>query len=190
MTSILHDVGVQFFSETFTEARKRQQETSGKLPWRWGRLLRSRLEDGSSNQVTKSASKYVADITVQDQFNDALFLLEARTQSWNDTITKINERLANNPKLCGAVVISISELPVYKHPGCKSTDDDALIAPLWAQAVERSPKLGPIEYRSFRWMGKITCSLDIRLKGSEQPRAQHIVSLIHIYTYFTDQSSQ
>jgi hypothetical protein len=71
--------------------------------------------------------KYVTDITVQDQFNDALFLLKACTQSWNDVITKINERLANNPKLCGAVVISISELPMYKHPGCKSTDDDALI---------------------------------------------------------------
>jgi hypothetical protein len=74
------------------EARKCQQETSGKLPWRWGQLLRSRLEDGSSNQVTKSASKYVADITVQDQFNDALFLLElAHTQSRDDAITKINE---------------------------------------------------------------------------------------------------
>jgi hypothetical protein len=107
-------------------------------------------------------------------------------QSRDDVITKINERLANNPNLLGAVVISISELPVYKCPGCKSMHDDALIALLWAQAVERSPKLGPIEYRGFRWMGKITCSLDIHLKGEDQPCAQRIVNLIHIHTYFTD----
>jgi len=191
MTSIIHDVGVQFFSGAFSEAKMRQQETSGKLPWRWGQLLRSRLENGSFKQVTRSASKYVADITVQDLFNDTLFILElARTQSWDDAITKIKERLANNPNLVGAVVISISELPVYKRPGRKSTDDDALIAPLWAQAVQTSPKLGPIEYRGFRWMSEITCSLDIRLRGEDEPRAQRIVSLIHIHTYFTDQLLQ
>jgi hypothetical protein len=76
MTSIIHDVGVQFFSGAFSEAKMRQQETSGKLPWRWGQLLRSRLENGSFKQVTRSASKYVADITVQDLFNDTLFILE------------------------------------------------------------------------------------------------------------------
>ena len=39
-------------------------------------------------------------------------------------------------------------------------------------------------------MGKITCSLDICLKGEDQPHIQCTISLIHIHSYFADQSLQ
>lgn len=179
MSSVSHDFAAQFFSETFTEAKNRQHKTSGRLPWRWGSTLKTGLEDGIVNGISKSASKFVADLTAQDMANAARFVLEiAYRTGRKDAIAKISDRLANNPDLVAAVVVTILESPPYERPDRSGSSDDALVLPSWVQAAESSPQSGPIVYRGFRWMGKVTCSLDVHFKGEDQPRVQQLVSLI------------
>jgi hypothetical protein len=156
---------------------KMEQETIVKmwLPWALGEGLESKRKDGTN-------SKYIADITFHDLFNNPLIIFEmARSQSREEALAKITARLANNPKLLGACVISAPESPIYKNPERIATKHDALFMPSWMEAVKGSPEFGPINYRGFCWLGSITCYLDVRLKGENRPRAEKIVSLLHPY---------
>jgi hypothetical protein len=177
MASDLHEAAATSFLKALLDGMERQQmleDSEDLLPWQLGSNLQSRVKDGSK-------SKYVADITVQDSFfKRTLIAIEvAYSQSRNNALAKISDRFANNPKLLGAVVISINESPAYKRPGRKGTARDATLRPLWKEAVQVSPKWGPINYRGFCWIGSVTCTLDVRLRGEDQPRAQQIVSLLH-----------
>ena len=92
MSSISHDFAAQCFSEMFTEAKNRQHKTSGRLPWRWGSTLKTGLKDSIVNGISKSASKFVADLTAQDMANAAHFVLEITYRTGRkDAITKIND---------------------------------------------------------------------------------------------------
>jgi len=172
MASDLHVVVVTSLSEALMDGMERQQMLGNSedmlLPWRLGTNMQSMLKNGSM-------SKYVADITVHDRFNKALIVVEvAGSQTRNDVLAKISDRFANNPKLLGAVVISIEESPAYESPERKGNAGDAALTSLWMEAVRVSPKWGPINYRGFRWIGSITCTLDVRLRGEDRPRAQQI----------------
>jgi len=172
MASDLHVVVVTSLSKALMDGMERQQMLGNSedmlLPWRLGTNMQSMLKNGSM-------SKYVADITVHDRFNKALIVVEvAGSQTRNDVLAKISDRFANNPKLLGAVVISIEESPAYESPERKGTARDAALTSLWMEAVRVSPKWGPINYRGFRWIGSITCTLDVRLRGEDRPRAQQI----------------
>jgi hypothetical protein len=178
MTSPLHDGMVQVFLEALIRARNAQQKlenTKKLLPWRLGTGLESKCKNGTN-------SKYIADITFHNLFNNPLIFFEfTYTQSITDALAKITARLTDNPKLLGACVISVLELPKFEKPKCNGTKHDALFMPSWTEAVEGSPEFGPINYRGFCWVGSITCSLDVRLRGEDQPRAKDVVSPFHGY---------
>ena len=147
------------------------------LPWVLGMGLESWRKDGTR-------SKYVADISVHGLLNNPRVIIEiAYGQSRNDALAKVITRMVNNPELLGAVVISILESDRFENPKRKGRENDALFIPSWVEAVEGSPEFGPIDYRGFRWVGSLTCCLDIRLRGDDRPRAEHIVSLFYTYTY-------
>jgi hypothetical protein len=149
-----------------------------RLDWELGTNIPSQLQGRTSKGVTRSESTCVADVTVQDFDNDTLAMTEvALSQGRQEALAKIKERLTNNPKLVGAVVISIDESSAYKGPKRKGVRADALVMPSWKSAIKGAPMLGPIEYRGFRWAGSITCSLDVCLRG-KAPHNQQIVSLL------------
>ena len=177
MTSPTHDAVVQYFLLVIANAQDAQekQENTKKL-WSW--VLGTGLE---SQRKNGTKSKYIADITVHNLFNNPLIFFEfAYGQSRKDALAKTTTRLADNPKLLGACVISILESPKYETPDRNSTKDDALFMPSWIEVVEGSPELGPINYRGFCWLGSITCYLDVCLKGKNRPRAEKIVSLLYL----------
>jgi hypothetical protein len=176
MASESHEAVVTDLSMPLMDGMRRQQmleNSRSRLPWRLGTNMQSRVKDGSN-------SKYVADITIHDRLNRALGIVEVTaSQPRDDALAKISDRFANNPRLLGAVVISIEESPAYERPKRRGTVRDAALESLWMEAVQASPRWGPITYRGFRWIGSITCTLDIRLRGKDQPRAQQVVSLLH-----------
>jgi hypothetical protein len=181
MTSPLHDALVQLWLELLVKARDSQQKKSKKkLSWRLGAGLESKCKDGTK-------SKYIADISIHGLYNNPRVIFEiAVTQPRKDALAKITVRLAKNPDLLGAVVISVLESPKYETPKRNATKRDALFMPSWVDAVKGSPEFGPITYRGFCWAGSVTCSLDIRLRGEDRPRAQQIVSLFYTHTYPTN----
>jgi hypothetical protein len=187
MTSPSHDAVVQYFLLLIANAQDAQEKlenTKKLLSWVLGTGLESKCKNGTK-------SNYIADITVHNLFNNPLIIFEYTfAQSRKEALAKITTRLADNPKLLGACVISILESPKYKTPDRDSTMDDALFMPLWMEAVEGSPELGPINYRGFCWVGSVTCSLDVRLRGEHRPRTKNIVSLFYAYSCSADLSLQ
>ena len=179
MTSPVHDIPVQYFIVLLSVAMCLQQKllNNKKLPWVLGTGLESQRKDGTK-------SKYMADISIHGPLNNPRVIFEiAYGQTRSDALAITTTRMANNPDLLGAVVISILEKPVFGNPNNKSTKNDALFVPSWLEAVERSPEFGPINYRGFCWAGSHTCCLDIRLRGDDRPRAKHIVSLSYTHAY-------
>ena len=174
MTSPLHNAMVQSIMGALILAKMAQEmDVKMSLPWALGEGLESKCKDGTN-------SKFIADITFHDLFNNPRIIFEmARSQSRENALAKINARLANNPKLLGACVISVPESPIYGSPNRIATKHDALFMPSWIEVVEGSPEFGPINYRGFCWLGSITCYLDVRLKGENRPHAERIVSLLY-----------
>jgi len=124
----------------------------------------------------------VYDVTVLGSFNQALANVEvAFAQSRDDALAKTRQRLANNPRLVGACVISIDETPKYRSPTAKATQDNvgARDSELWMQAEEQSDQFGPIDYRGFRWIGSIQCSINVQFRGEERPHVRQLVSPSH-----------
>jgi len=133
-----------------------------------GTGLESQRKDGTK-------SKYIPDISIHGLFNNPRVIFEiAFTQSREDALAKIITRMANNLELLGAVVISVLESPTFETPKRKATTNDVLFMPSWVETVKGSPEFGPIKYRGFCWIGSLTCTLDIRLRGDDRSRAEHI----------------
>jgi hypothetical protein len=178
-TSPSHDAMIQVFLQALIHARNAQQKleiTKKLLPWTLGTGQESRCKNGTN-------SKYIADITFHKLFNNPLIFFKfIFTQSMKDVLAKITARLTDNPKLLGACIISILELPKFETPTHKGTKHDALFMPLWMEAVEGSSEWGPINYRGFCWVGSITCSLDVHLRGEDRPHAKDVMSLFQAYS--------
>ena len=178
-TSPSHNAMIQVFLQALIHARNVQQKLEimkKLLPWTLGMGLESRRKNGMN-------SKYIADITFHKLFNNPLIFFEfIFTQSTKDMLAKITTHLTDNPKLFGACIISILESPKFETPTCKGTKHDALFMLSWTEAVEGLPEWGPINYRGFCWVRLITCSLDVHLRGEDQPHAKDVVSLFQAYS--------
>jgi hypothetical protein len=175
-----HEFAVRHMMEVFGDAMKRQEQLAHhvELEWDLGGNLESWLEGGDH---PTSTSKYISDVTFENALNKTLGFLEvARSQSRKNALDKSRKRLASNPDLLGACVISINENPPYKEPDLNCTDHDIFSEALWRQAVRRSPGFGPIEYGDVCWIGSISCSIDILLRGEDHPRVNKIVSLSYM----------
>ena len=189
MSGPLHEAGATYLLKTLTDGMDRQQLDSGEelLPWQLGTCLLSRLEDSGSSGKATSKSRYIADVTIQNLLNQSLLISEiTHAQSRVNALQKINIRFAKNPNLIGSIIISINEIPKYESPKCKAKVADALPIEQWKETVQRSLKLGLIMYKDHCWVGSITCSLDICLKGEGQPRIERLVSLFHTPYYSVD----
>ncbi|KIM72927.1 hypothetical protein PILCRDRAFT_15693 [Piloderma croceum F 1598] len=171
MMSPSHNAMVQCLLETIMHARNAQQKlenTKKLLPWQLGMGLESKCKNGMN-------SKYITDITVHNLFNNPLIIFKfAFAQSMKDALAKITACLTNNPKLLGACIISILELPKFERPKHKGMKHEALFMLSWMEVVKGSPELGPINYRGFCWVESITCSLDVCLRGEDRPCAKDV----------------
>jgi hypothetical protein len=178
MTSSLHDAAGTRILIAFSNAMDDQQELMGddtSLAWDVGPCVMSLNEDGSSER--RIYSGYVADMTVQNRHGTSVFLSEiAFAQAMANALHKIQLRLAHNPDLLGACVITIDEDPKFGNPDNPSTPDDIFISSSWDESVKRSRAFGPIVHRGYCWMGSISCSVDVRLRGERRPRLRRAVS--------------
>lgn len=175
-----HEAVARHAADVFGDAMKRQEQLANhvELEWDLGGNLESWLEGGDH---PTSTSKYIADMTIENDFNETLAFVEVtQAQPRKDGLDKVATRFASNPDLLGACVISIKENPAYREPEPNPTDHDIFSQALWRHAVRRSPGFGPIKYRDICWIGSISCSIDIRLRGEDHPRVNNIVSLSYM----------
>lgn len=138
--------------------------------WQKGTALRSRLpsSDEGSDVV------FVADMTVQDQFNEPLYIIEVSfSQTRANVVRKISERMFI-PSLLGVVLIDFEETPPYQRPKHEPTAKDIVGKGEWDHSANEAPDFGPIIIKE-NWCGTITCSFDVWFKGDVEPRVSQKV---------------
>jgi hypothetical protein len=156
--------------------RAQDKACRNKLPWVKGTNLESYLEEGDEDR--KINSVFIADITILNLVNHPLIIVEvAYGQSRAKALAKVTERMIKNPTLLGAVVITVDESPVFSKFTDKASRDDHIPDDFWVAASQNDDTpYGPIEYNGRTWIGSITCSFDISIKGEADLWVQKAVS--------------
>jgi hypothetical protein len=177
MSTPTHEEVVEAFHNTFKDSMVRQKKRCGrKLIWRIALNVVNNLEDGSEERFIKSI--FIPDLTIYNNHAETLILVEvAYTQSRNNALAKIAERMASNPSLLGAILLNVNESPVYGRPPTP-TPNDYIDTNSWDVAVGSAPIFGPIRCGGRRWVGSITCSVDVRVNTDLNNREGHAVRIL------------
>jgi hypothetical protein len=172
-----HEECVEAFHNAFKGSMVKQKKRCGrKLKWRLGLNVVNNLEDGSDERLIRS--NFIPDVTIYNNHAETLVLVEvAHTQSRNNALTKIEERMASNPSLLGAILLNVNESPAYGRPPTP-TPNDYIDTDSWDVAVGSAPVFGPIRCGGRRWVGSITCSVDIRVNTELNNREGHAVCIL------------
>src|SRR5882762_99435 len=132
--SSIHETSATEMIMAFSSAMVDQQEQVGN-----DKRLRWTVAGGLVSRLERTKSKFISDMTIQNRFGDALFIMEVvYTQSQCDVRSKIRRRFAKNPRLLGTCIIFILESPKFDNPKSDVTDGDRIVRSLWVEAVDES----------------------------------------------------
>ena len=171
MPKASHEESAMGFFRALDGSMKHQEEACGQaLPWSLGTGLESR--------IGRSKSRFVADVTIHNDFNKPLLITEVRhTQARNNALKKIAKRMDGIPTLVGSIIINVDESPAYSPYTTPASPNDHISESQWKEIVKEAPAFGPIHYQDRCWMGSVTCSLDVRLQGEAKLRVEQAVRI-------------